>query len=593
MKEGWSLVRRLESFKLAGVVALVAAVAALAAPAALAQDTEVTVASNDNVFAQNKQNEPAVAINPVDPTMLVAGANDEIDLEACNAGNPTTCPFTDGVSVSGVYFSFNGGQSWTQPEYTGWTARHCVGPPGFTCTPTVGPIGTLPWYYESDLVADGDPAVAFGPRPGPNGFHWSNGVRVYYANLASNFSAERSEQTFKGFEAIALSRTDDPQAAAQSDKNAWMRPVIVSRQNAALFSDKEQIWADNAETSPFFGNVYICNVGFRGAAGAEPVFLHRSTDGGDTWQQRQLTPATNTNQTGGRQFCSVRTDSQGVVYVVWTGGVPPAPFSDVQLMARSFDGGRTFERPFPVGSVVPCGRRDPNTGRFSFDGIGGARTHSGPHMDIANGAPTGLGAPNTIVLTWCNGPTPTATSPGPNEQATVRYSTNKGASWTTIANGAEATDRPDFPALAISPNGRDLYLTYDAFLQPWQPSALAPARLMQGVVRHAEFAGAATTFTTVHRGGVGDARGSSQNGLTAEFLGDYNYAMATNTFGYAVWNDVRQASDCPAIDQFREDFFLFVTGAGPAPTPPAPNVECAPTFGNSDIWGVNIPDPTP
>jgi hypothetical protein len=550
-------------------------------------DSLVTVGSPSSPFSQNKQNEPAVAVDANNPTVLAAGANDNIDLEACNAGSPTTCPFTPGVGVSGIYFSFDGGTTWTQPTYTGWSARDCLGPAA--CAAHVGPIGTLPGYYEKNVVSGGDPALAFGPRRGANGvFSWAAGSRLYYANLASNFP---SKVGFAGAEAVMVSRTDDPQAAAAGDASAWKAPVVVSRQNSALFSDKEQIWADNAATSRFFGSVYICNVAFRskGRGGApEPVMVARSRDGGDTWTQRQISAATNNNQTGGRQGCAVRTDSAGIVYVFWV-GTDIVTRGSVFFMSRSTDGGATFSTPKIVQRVTEVGRFDPATGRFSFDGVAGARTSTFPSVDIANGAPTGADATNELVMVGPDGRTPATNDPGPNERAATRYSTDGGRTWTSAGSGSPTSDRPDFPAIAISPNGSDVYLVYDNFLQPWQTTTADP-RLMQGVVRHADVAasGSIGTWADLHRGAIGDARGSSQNGLTAEFLGDYNYAVATRTAGVAVWNDVRNAADCPAIDVYRQS---VVDGTPTAP--PAVQTACRATFGNSDIYGGSFTDPTP
>src|SRR5438105_5935895 len=185
----------------------------------------VNVGSPPAPFSENKQNEPALAVNAYQQNILVAGSNDEIDMEACNAGNDTTCPFTAGVGVSGVYFSFDSGATWIQPTYTGWTARGCQGVVGNAdpgCTPMVGPIGTLPWYYENGLVADGDPAVAFGPRPAANGtFSFANGSRLYYANLTSNFATTRTDQSFRGFEAVAVAHTDHVNATAGGRGSAW------------------------------------------------------------------------------------------------------------------------------------------------------------------------------------------------------------------------------------------------------------------------------------------------------------------------------------------------------------------------------------
>ena len=108
--------------------ALLASMAAvlMSTTGAFAQtSSRVSSGSPSGNTPQNHQNEPAVALDANTPNILVAGSNDFVDEQACPrplAVNGGTClDRATGVGVSGVYFSFNSGHTWTQPAYTGWT----------------------------------------------------------------------------------------------------------------------------------------------------------------------------------------------------------------------------------------------------------------------------------------------------------------------------------------------------------------------------------------------------------------------------------------------------------------------------------------
>jgi hypothetical protein len=503
-----------------------------------------------------------------------------------------------------VYFSFNSGASWTQPTYTGLTARNCRGTVGNTdpaCSPVVGPIGTLPWYFEKGLVSDGDPAVAFGPAPGPHGFSWANGDRLYYANLTSNLSSRPSETGFKGVEGIGVSRTDHVVAAAKSHKNAWMRPVVIPASiSAAAFADKEQIWADNASSSSHFGNVYLCFANFKGGpsvgSNTDTLVVARSTDGGSTWAKQILVKNTASSSgisglVSGQSGCTIRTDSTGKVYVFWVGFDKKTKTQGIYL-AKSTNGGTTYSQPRRLFTVQHTGVLDPVLGRFTMDGIAGARDDlsDAPSADIANGAPSGADGTDQIVLSWVDGKF------GLNhEPVLLSTSTNGGRTWTTprkIDGTGRPSDRGYYSAPAISPNGSDVYVTYNAWLEPYKHSTIGAAndRPLVGIVTHADVSANGTigAFTRLGESARGDARGSSQNDLTGEFLGDYVYSVATRTYGSGVWNDVRNAADCPAIDAWRMSL-----RTGTSVPVPAPQQDCPSTFGNSDIFGRTFADPTP
>jgi len=552
-------------------------------------DAEVTVGSAGTVFTQNAQHGPSIAVDPTDQSALVAGETDNIDQEVCAARDSTVCDRTPGVGRSGVQFSLDGGTSWIQPAYTGYSARGCLGPDGCRADPD-GPIGTVPGYAETGMVSDGDPALVFGPRPDQDGrFSWAHGSRLYYVNRARNLPGW---QAFPGDEAVAVSRTDDVAAAAAGAQGAWQSPVVVALRDP-LSGDTQHAAADGAESSPYFGSVYVCGVGVRGEGPSgtpPPVLLARSTDGGTTWSTRELSADGDTAPVEGRQGCQVATDSGGAVYVFWSGydGGTGRP---VIYQARSYDGGQGFEPARAVVTTGTIGRFDAVQGRSSIDGVAGARADVVPAVAVANGAPSGRDATDRIVLVWSD-----ASAGEDLETAWLVTSTDSGESYSAPQPASQAGDRAGPAAVAISPQGVDVYLVYTAYLDPWRETTAEP-RLTQVVVRYAAAGdldagpGGATDadpWHTLHRKPVGDARGSSSYDLTAESLGERLGAVATRDLAVAVWTDARETATCAAIDAYRQ----AVAEERPVQRP-APQRDCPQMFGDTSVFAGVYDHPTP
>jgi hypothetical protein len=528
------------------------------------------------------------------PDFLVAGSNDYIDQQVCPRTLVTTTAscddFSAGIGVSGVYFSFDRGSSWVQPTYTGWTARDCGSET--VCPGYFGPIGRIPWYYEAGLVDDGDPAVAVGPRPVNGTFSWANGSRVYYANLTSKFPGQ---SPFRGFEAVAVSRLDNPTPTRVLQKSSWMRPVLVtSRQSNTAFNDKEQIWADNAESSPYFGRTYMCFPQFRSvgqhrpANFPAPLLIAVSPDGGSTWTTKQVTPA----ETGGRgpnEFglsgCTVRTDSHGVVYVFAEMFQNPAltglPTHGAHVLLQSFDGGRHWTKPRILFRITdPCFFVDPLSFRCVMDGYTGARTDlaASPSVDIANGAPTGADATNMIIDAWAD-----ASAGLNNEQTRIAWSSDRARSWHGPTPVSLPGDRPIYAAPAISPSGDRAYVVYEAVTSPWRGSDLSSPRPYHGVFLTAAMtASGPQAWTTAYNGPFGDLRATYPgHRLREERIGDYVYAAATREYGVGLWIDARDAAVCPAVQDWRARSLAAGAPVLPAPWPLA---DCPASFGNTDVW---------
>jgi len=543
---------------------LAALVLALAAPAygATAIDVQANnpqvagdpTSNTTAVFPTNKQNEPTVAVNPLDPSLLIAGANDEQRQPPCGPGpvrgadaDSSDCSFFPNVGTSGIYTSSDGGSTWTNR----------------------GLLDDQASWIASPFVSDGDPVITYGPKPAPGpGFTYVNGARAYYSTLASYKDNAGPYPPGKAPEYLAVSYSDDNGAT-------WSAPVLATtKDNPNDFNDKEWIAVDADADSPYFGRVYVTYTEFRAAGQSEPIMAAYSADGGRTFTSpKQVTAAGNNGTLNGRQGSYVTTGPDGSVYVAFS--------QDLRIdVAISRDGGRRWLRPIAVGpeNAIP----DPLPGS-NF------RTNSFPTIaaDPRDGS-------TRLYTSW-------ATDSPSGTRIVVSTSSDRGQSWSTPVPVSTAAEGDAFyQGMDVAPNGRvdigyqaqividrSTYGTGNAAINSWYV-AKAPS---------ATGFNAPTKITTASS----DPAASAQNNLVRQFYGDYNHLTSTNAHAWFIYTDTRNGVGCPAVDAYQHavdgtpairgdmrDRIATRLGRDPyADDPlikPAPPLVCPHDFGNSDAY---------
>jgi hypothetical protein len=271
--------------------------------------------SNDGgAFRQG--NEPSVAIDPTNPSLVFASWNDYCDTDL-------------GGGWQGLAFSTNRGGSWTPSKIPGYPSD----------TSAEGIASPL----HGRQAEAGDPLLAF-DRAG----------RLFAGGIAFNRVNPQNGDVW----VASYASTAGPGGYPKD----YLRTVIVGEGTPALngiFMDKPSLEVDRTG-GRFDGNVYICWSRFVGFNGRTKISFSRSTDHGLTFSKPiELSFGKDV------QGCDIAIEHDGDVYVAWgTRDTSSSNTAQGLALARSTDGGASFEpahqiavftRYFPSDGARDCG----------------------------------------------------------------------------------------------------------------------------------------------------------------------------------------------------------------------------------------------
>lgn len=295
--------------------------------------------------SRGRENEPALAINPRDPRVMVGSANDYCAVY--NDGNDGDgAPIPSGPIWLGYYRSENSGASFVSSLVPGYP----------------GDASTLGALAKIRTASSGDPVLA-----------WDADGRLFMGSESSDDPAG----TKKTFGDVYVARYVNPAGPAGDTLNDGQRyagSTVAAKGVSApfllgKFHDKTSIEADRTATS-CRGNVYFAWSRFTGNGGVAIYFV-RSTDHGVTFS----TPMKLTEGVHDVQFPDISITANGHVYVTYRQFEDGQQLDAVNIV-KSSDCGRTFSRSRTIETIAAMGLIDAQVGggnaRDCGDGVGTA-----------------------------------------------------------------------------------------------------------------------------------------------------------------------------------------------------------------------------
>ena len=469
------------------------------------------------------QNEPTLAIDPRDPSVWVAGANDLCALPLAGDG------------WAGYYRSTDSGAAWTDSLLPGYSSDN-------------SPQATTSPLHQSALAgakADGDPSMAFDGQG-----------RLFY--MTSNFNRGHSDGDspfvtgMTGEMVMSTYGPSDPLDPG-TDGSRFVRTVVLdtNASGAGEFNDKTAIGVD-----PVSGNVYAAWSSYHGTGpffgGCNDIMFSRSTDHGATFSK----PLDISDGICKQQGPAFAIGPNGEIYLTWGANVGGngggnSVTGGGNVFVASTDHGVRFGKPRFVSI---------------FNGFG-SNVFSGNGADSCGDAPfncpTGFNFPR-----WA--PLPTIAADNVNKTIVIAYpvqepsgqgqierivSSDGGATWSSPAELTPAATGHQFMPWLTASGGRTMAIWYDsqgdAQYSPTRPPCNGPTGAGYAClnVRYAQSTDGGLTWSTSIQvtSGPFNPNYEQYTGRHIPFLGDYiTLAAAGNTIG-ATWTDQRDTVGAPDL----------------------------------------------